>query len=68
MMRSWLGLCSMTIGVLLIGVNGGVPALAAPFIARDLHASAVEILWIGDVYSFVLAGLLITMGGLGDEQ
>jgi DHA2 family multidrug resistance protein-like MFS transporter len=40
---------------------------AVPFISRDLSASATQQLWIFDIYGFVLAGLLITMGSLGDR-
>jgi len=39
--------------------------VATPTLSKDLGASATEILWIGDIYSFVLAGLLVTMGSLG---
>jgi DHA2 family multidrug resistance protein-like MFS transporter len=65
--RRWLALGVLTLGVLLIGVDGTVLAVATPFISKDLVASATEVLWIGDIYSFVLAGLLVTMGSLGDR-
>ena len=67
MMRAWSALAVLALAVLLIGVDGTVLALAMPFIARQLGASATAVLWIGDVYSFVLAGLLVTMGSLGDR-
>jgi DHA2 family multidrug resistance protein-like MFS transporter len=67
MTRSWLALGVLTLGVLLIGVDGTVLAVATPFISKDLGATATELLWIGDIYSFVLAGLLVTMGSLGDR-
>ncbi len=67
MTRAHLALGVLTLGVLLIGVDGTVLALAVPFIAKNLQASATEVLWIGDIYSFVLAGLLVTMGSLGDR-
>ena len=67
MTRSWLALGLLTLGVLLIGVDGTVLAVATPFISRDLGATGTELLWIGDIYSFVLAGLLVTMGSLGDR-
>ena len=67
MTRSWLALGVLTLGVLLIGVDGTVLALATPFISKELGATATEVLWIGDIYSFVLAGLLVTMGSLGDR-
>lgn len=57
----------LTLGVLLIGVDGTVVSLATPFIVTDLGAGATDVLWVGDIYSFVLAGLLVTMGSLGDR-
>jgi DHA2 family multidrug resistance protein-like MFS transporter len=65
--HAWLALGVLTLGVLLIGVDGTVLALAIPFIAKDLQTAPTQVLWIGDIYSFVLAGLLVTMGGLGDR-
>ncbi|MGE2715485.1 MFS transporter [Mycolicibacterium litorale] len=67
MTRRWLALSVLTLAVLLIGIDGTVLALATPFISSDLHTSGTELLWIGDIYSFVLASLLITMGSLGDR-
>ena len=67
MTRRWSALGVLTLGVLLIGVDGTVVAVAMPFISRKLGATSTEALWIGDIYSFVLAGLLVTMGGLGDR-
>ena len=67
MTRRWFALGVLTLAVLLIGVDGTVLALATPFIGQDLGASFTAILWIGDIYSFVLAGLLISMGSLGDR-
>lgn len=67
MTRRWFALGVLTLAVLLIGVDGTVLALATPFISEDLGATGTQILWIGDIYSFVLAALLISMGSLGDR-
>ncbi|MBB3747689.1 DHA2 family multidrug resistance protein-like MFS transporter [Mycolicibacterium sp. BK634] len=67
MKRRWLALAPLTLGVLLIGVDGTALAVATPIIGRELDATNTQILWIGDIYSFVLAGLLVTMGSLGDR-
>ncbi|MGW3774199.1 MFS transporter [Actinomadura verrucosospora] len=40
---------------------------AVPHLSADLNPSATQILWIADAYGFALAGLLITMGGVGDR-
>ncbi|MEV0948781.1 MFS transporter [Rhodococcus sp. NPDC049939] len=65
--RDWLGLIVLAFAVLLIAVDATVLDLALPFISADLEPSSTQLLWIIDVYSFVLAGLLITMGTLGDR-
>ncbi|GAA0611599.1 MFS transporter [Kutzneria viridogrisea] len=67
MKSRWVALSTLVLAVLLIAVDATVLSLAVPFLARDLNPSAVELLWIGDAYSFVLAGLLVTMGTLGDR-
>jgi MFS transporter, DHA2 family, multidrug resistance protein len=67
MTRRWPALGVLTLAVLLIGIDGTVLALATPFISADLDASGMQTLWVGDIYSFVLASLLITMGSLGDR-
>ena len=67
MNRRWFALGVLTMAVLLIGIDGTVLALATPFITADLGSTGTQILWIGDIYSFVLAALLISMGSLGDR-
>ena len=67
MTRRWLALGVLSLGVLVIGVDGTVLAVATPFITKDLESTATQVLWIGDIYSFVLAALLVTMGSLGDR-
>ena len=62
--REWLGLVVLAFAVLLVAVDGTVLDLALPFISADLAPTSNQLLWIIDVYSFVLAGLLITMGTL----
>jgi DHA2 family multidrug resistance protein-like MFS transporter len=63
----WLALCVLTLAVLLVAVDATVLGLATPYISEDLKPSGTQLLWIGDVYSFVIAGLLVSMGGLGDR-
>lgn len=65
--KDWLGLVVLAFAVLLISVDATVLDLALPFISEDLEPSSTQLLWIIDVYSFVLAGLLVTMGTLGDR-
>jgi len=65
--RRWWALGAMCLAIFLVAVDGTVLSLATPSIVKDLQPTASQVLWIGDIYSFVLAGLLITMGNLGDR-
>jgi DHA2 family multidrug resistance protein-like MFS transporter len=63
----WLALAVLVPAVLLVAVDATVLGLATPFLSEDLKPSGTQLLWIGDVYSFVIAGLLVSMGSLGDR-
>jgi DHA2 family multidrug resistance protein-like MFS transporter len=63
----WLALCVLVLAVLLVAVDATVLGLATPYLSEDLEPSGTQLLWIGDVYSFVIAGLLVSMGSLGDR-
>ncbi|MEU2063533.1 MFS transporter [Streptomyces sp. NPDC013455] len=63
----WLALSVLVLAVLLVAVDATVLGLATPYISEDLAPSGTQMLWIGDVYSFVIAGLLVSMGSLGDR-
>ncbi|RPE45300.1 DHA2 family multidrug resistance protein-like MFS transporter [Streptomyces sp. Ag109_O5-1] len=63
----WLALCVLVLAVLLVAVDATVLGLATPYISEDLRPTGTQLLWIGDVYSFVIAGLLVSMGSLGDR-
>lgn len=65
--RTWAGLGVLALALLLISVDATVLDLAVPAITGHLAPTTPQLLWIIDVYSFVLAGLLITMGTLGDR-
>lgn len=65
--RRWLALAVPCLGILVIGVDGTILSVATPLISRDPGTTATQVLWIGDIFSFVLAGLLVTMGSLGDR-
>src|SRR5438445_12042910 len=65
--KEWIALGVLALPLLLVSMDVSVLYFAVPFISRDLGATATEQLWIFDMYGFVLAGLLITMGSLGDR-
>ena len=65
--RAWVALIVLLLPVLLIAVDNTILAFALPSIAQDFTPSAPTQLWIVDVYSLVLATLLVMMGSLGDR-
>ncbi|NUP42630.1 MAG: MFS transporter [Streptomyces sp.] len=65
--REWLSLIVLTLAVVLLAVDGTVLILAIPALTADLMPTSTQVLWTGDIYSFMLAGLLVTMGNLADR-
>lgn len=65
--REWLGLAVIALPCLLTTMDMTVLTLAVPALSAALAPSAAQLLWIVDVYGFVIAGSLITMGTLGDR-
>ncbi|BDI23014.1 MFS transporter [Herbiconiux sp. L3-i23] len=65
--REWTALAVVTLAVVLLAIDGTVLALAVPSLTAALDPTATQILWIGDIYSFALAGLLVTMGNVADR-
>ncbi|MFD0363231.1 MFS transporter [Nocardia sp. GCM10030253] len=65
--RAWMGLAVLLLPVLLVSMDISVLFLAMPTLTLDLDPSATQQLWILDIYGFLIAGLLITMGNLGDR-
>jgi DHA2 family multidrug resistance protein-like MFS transporter len=52
---------------LLIVMDLTVLHLAVPHLSADLQPTSAQLLWIVDIYGFLIAGALITMGTLGDR-
>jgi DHA2 family multidrug resistance protein-like MFS transporter len=65
--REWLGLVVLALPTLLLSLDVSVLYLALPRLSTDLGADSTQQLWILDIYSFMLAGFLVTMGTLGDR-
>lgn len=65
--REWLGVAALMLPCMLVVMDLSVLFLAVPSLKADLHPSATEILWITDIYGFLIAGALIVMGTLGDR-
>jgi DHA2 family multidrug resistance protein-like MFS transporter len=65
--REWLGLGVLALPCVLYSMDLTVLNLAVPSLSADLRPGNTELLWIIDIYGFVLAGSLIPMGTLGDR-
>src|ERR687892_132608 len=65
--REWLGLGVIALACVLYVMDLTVLHLAVPALSADLQPSSTQLLWIIDVYGFMIAGSLITMGSLGDR-
>jgi DHA2 family multidrug resistance protein-like MFS transporter len=65
--REWIGLAVIALPCLLYSMDLEVLYLAVPSLTADLEPTSSQLLWITDIYGFLLAGLLLTMGTLGDR-
>lgn len=66
-LRQWAALAVLLLAVLIIAIDNTVLGFAVPELSEALSPSSSQLLWIVDAYAFVLAGLLITMGSVGDR-
>src|SRR5712692_6662046 len=65
--RDWIGLAVIALPCLLYSMDLTVLNLAVPKLSEALKPSSAQLLWIVDIYGFLIAGSLITMGTLGDR-
>jgi DHA2 family multidrug resistance protein-like MFS transporter len=65
--REWTALAALCLPLLIVSMDVSVLFFAVPHIAASLAPSSTQLLWIFDVYGFVLAGLLLTMGSVADR-
>jgi DHA2 family multidrug resistance protein-like MFS transporter len=65
--REWVGLAVLALACVVYAMDLTVLHLAVPSLSADLEPSSAQLLWIVDIYGFMVAGALITMGTLGDR-
>ncbi|MGH3756323.1 MFS transporter [Actinophytocola sp.] len=65
--REWAALAVLGMSTLLVAMDFSVLYLAVPHLSADIAPSGIEQLWIVDIYGFLIAGFLVTMGTLGDR-
>lgn len=65
--KEWIGLAVLILPTLLLSIDVSVLHLAVPALSEDLRPTGAQLLWINDIYGFLIAGFLIPMGTLGDR-
>ena len=65
--KEWIALAVLALPTLLVSMDTTVIYLAVPSISAALKPTSAQQLWITDIYGFIEAGFLITMGTLGDR-
>ncbi|SFQ41319.1 MFS transporter [Salibacterium halotolerans] len=65
--KEWIGLAVLGLPTLLLSLDFTMLHLALPHLAADLNPSSTQQLWILDIYGFMIAGFLVTMGPLSDR-
>jgi MFS transporter, DHA2 family, multidrug resistance protein len=65
--REWIGLAVLALACVLYAMDLTVLHLAVPSLSAELQPSSAQLLWITDIYGFMVAGFLVTMGTLGDR-
>jgi DHA2 family multidrug resistance protein-like MFS transporter len=65
--KEWVGLAVLALACVVYAMDLTVLHLALPALSEDLQPTSAQLLWIADIYGFMVAGALITMGTLGDR-
>ncbi|MFI0353080.1 MFS transporter [Actinomadura sp. 9N407] len=65
--REWVGLAVLGLPTFLVAMDFSVLYLGVPHLTADLAPSGIQQLWIVDIYGFLIAGFLVTMGTIGDR-
>jgi EmrB/QacA subfamily drug resistance transporter len=65
--RRWATLGVLCLSLLVIVVDSSIVNVALPTLVRQLHASTTSLQWVADAYTLAMAGLLVTLGSLGDR-
>jgi MFS transporter, DHA2 family, multidrug resistance protein len=65
--RDWIGLAVIALPCAVYAMDLTVLDLALPAISADLKPGSAQLLWIADIYGFMVAGSLMIMGTLGDR-
>ena len=65
--RRWWAIAAISFGTALLVIDGAIPTVALPTIARDLGVSNAAVTNVVTVYQLVLVMLLFPFASLGDR-
>src|SRR3954464_8967794 len=65
--RRWKTLAVLALSLVIIGLDNTILNVALPTLQKEFNASSSTLQWMVDSYLLVFAGLLLTMGTLGDR-
>ncbi|MGI5167259.1 MFS transporter [Spirillospora sp. CA-253888] len=65
--RRWAGLAVLSASLLLVVMDMTILNVALPELSADLRPDSVQLLWMVDIYSLVVSGLLVTLAAVGDR-
>src|SRR5215216_3329760 len=65
--RRWWALAVLCLSLVVLAMDNTILNVALPTLARDLEATGSQLQWMVDAYLLVFAGLLLTMGAVGDR-
>ncbi|BAJ32873.1 MULTISPECIES: MFS transporter [Kitasatospora] len=65
--RRWAALAVLSASLLVITMDMTILNIALPSMAAELHPTSAQQLWLVDVYSLVLAGLLVSVAAIADR-
>lgn len=65
--RKTIILASCCLSLLIVSMDATIVNVAIPAIRADLHPSAPQMQWVIDIYTLVLASLLMLSGATGDR-
>src|SRR5690606_26506152 len=65
--RRWWTLAMLSLSLLIIGLDNTILNVALPSLQREFQSTSSQLQWMVDSYIVIFAGLLLTLGALGDR-
>jgi DHA2 family multidrug resistance protein-like MFS transporter len=66
--RRWLAVIVVALGTIMAVLDGSIANTALPTIARELHATAAQSIWVVNGFQLAVTMTLLTYASLGDSR